>query len=100
MTKQPRPTPDALVALRNARLWEAQAQLDSGAERNQALQAASQWAAAYQAQMQTPTGKRWVPLRRGAQDLTRLKVRDYLQMALMSALVLGPLGMIVWRLLT
>lgn len=100
MTKQPRPTPDALVALRNARLWETQAQLDSGAERNQALQATSQWAAGYQAQMQTAPGTRWVPLRRGAPDLTRLKAGDYLQIALMAAFLLGILGMIVWRLLS
>lgn len=100
MTKQPHPTPDALVALRNARLWEAQAQLDSGAGRNQALQATSQWSAAYQAQMQTAPGTRRVPLRRGAPDLTRLKAGDYLQMALLGAVPLAILGMAVWKLLS
>lgn len=96
MTKQPRPTPDALVALRNARLWEAQAQLDSGAERNQALQATSQWAAAYQAQMQTPTGKRWVPLRRGAVEKTSAK--SYVYLVVVGGMMLYFLGSAVWRL--
>lgn len=51
-------------------------------------------------QIQTAPGKRWVPLRRGASDLTRLKAGDYLQMALMAAFLLGILGMIVWQLLS
>lgn len=60
--------PDALVALRNRRLWEAHAPRCSGPERDHALQMASQWDGAYQMLKATP-GERRVALRRGDRDV-------------------------------
>ena len=62
------PTPDALVALRNSRLWEAHAQQSSGAQRDAAQRAAAQWSENYQMLMTTAPGKRPVPWRRSDPD--------------------------------
>ena len=64
----PYPTPDALVALRNSRLWEAHAQQSSGAQRDAAQRAAAQWSENYQMLMTTAPGKRAVPWRRDDPD--------------------------------
>ena len=60
--------PDALVALRNSRLWDAHAQRCSGPERDHALQMAAQWDAALQVLKATPEDRR-VALRRGDRDV-------------------------------
>lgn len=92
------PTADALVALRNSRLWETQAQRSTGAERDHALWAASQWSGTYQTIMTTAPGTRRVPLRRGAVEKT--SVASYVYLVVVGGMMLFFLGSSVWRLLT
>lgn len=61
----PYPTPDALVALRNSRLWEAHAHRSPDIERGAAHRNAEQWSSTYQMLMTTAPGTLPVPLRRG-----------------------------------
>ncbi|OBG21638.1 hypothetical protein A5768_26420 [Mycolicibacterium fortuitum] len=72
------PTPDALVAQRNSRLWTAHAQRSAGTERDHALSMAAQWTATFQMLMATAPGDRRVPLRRGDRDENRAEFVYYL----------------------
>ena len=72
------PTPDALVAQRNSRLWTAHAQRSAGAERDHALSMAAQWLTTFQMLMATAPGDRRVPLRRGDRDENRAQFVYYL----------------------
>ncbi|WP_441964144.1 hypothetical protein [Mycolicibacterium houstonense] len=89
------PTPDALVALRNSRLWESHAQRCAGAERDHALWAASQWSGTYQMLMASTPGRRRVPLRRGAVEKT--SVGSYVYLVVVGGLMLYILGSVLWR---
>ena len=72
------PTPDALVAQRNSRLWTAHGQRLTGTERDYALSMAAQWSATFQMLMATAPGDRRVPLRRGDRDENRAEFIYYL----------------------
>lgn len=78
-------TPDALVALRNSRLWEAHAQRCSGPERDSALRIAAQWTATFQSLKATTPGDRRVALRRGDRDVNH-KETAYLLFVLVGTL--------------
>jgi len=66
-----RPTPDALVALRNWRLWDTHAQRTGGAERERARRLAHEWSTTFAMLMATSPGDRPVPTRRGEHDGNR-----------------------------
>lgn len=85
-SKTPYPTPDALVALRNSRLWEAHAQRSTGTERDSAQRAATQWSDTYRMLMSTAPGTRAVPLRRGDRE-KKWTVSSVLQAVMLLALV-------------
>ncbi|OLP00725.1 hypothetical protein BVU76_19035 [Mycolicibacterium porcinum] len=87
---------DALVALRNSRLWEAHAERSAGAERDHAQWAASQWSSSYQMLTATAPGKRRIPMRRGAVE--KASVGRYVYLVVMGGMMLFVLGSAVWRL--
>lgn len=78
-------TPDALVALRNSRLWDAHAQRCSGPDRDNALRIAAQWATTVEMLKARAPGDRRVALRRGDRDVNP-KETAYLTFVLVGGL--------------
>ncbi len=99
VAKDPGPTPDALVALRNSRLWKTHAQRCTGAERDHALWAAAQWSSTHQMLMASTPGTRRVPLRRGAVE-KKMSAGSYVYLVAVGGILLFILGSSVWRLFT
>ncbi|OMC37812.1 hypothetical protein A5740_04170 [Mycobacterium sp. GA-1841] len=97
VAKAPGPTPDALVALRNSRLWEAHAQHCTGAERDHAVWAAAQWSRTHQMLMASTPGTRRVPLRRGAVE-PKMSAGSYVYLVVVGGVLLFVLGSSVWHL--
>ncbi len=99
VAKHPDPTPDALVALRNSRLWETHAQRFTGAESDHALWAAAQWSSTHQMLMASTPGTRRVPLRRGAAE-KKMSAGSYVYLVVVGGILLFILASSVWRLFT